>query len=90
MNQGQSSSNLVNTWKDAVKKHIATLQNYLLVLNNKQVDCENELHQLVTNRSINFSERKTRTLELMEEQERLKQLIDDLERIIITDKGDTE
>jgi hypothetical protein len=87
MNQ-EISSNLVSNWNNTVKGHIVTLKKYLVVLNNKQSDCEYKLHQLVTNTSIKFSERKTKTLELMEEQEKMKRLIEDLERII-PDKGET-
>ncbi len=82
------SSDLVHSWNTTVEGYIETLRNYLEILNQKQSDCEYELHQLVTNTSIKLSERKTRMLELMEEQEKLKELIDDLERIL-QDSGES-
>jgi hypothetical protein len=87
MNQ-ESSSNLDSHWNKAVDSYKVKLRNFLDELNNKQSHCEYELHQLVTNTSIIFSERKQRTLELMEEQEKIKQLMDKLEMILL-DKGDT-
>ncbi|MDQ6598095.1 hypothetical protein [Bacillus salipaludis] len=87
MNQ-ELSSNLDKYWNEAVNSYKGKLRNYLEILNNKQSDCEDELHQLVTNTSIKFSERKHRTLELMEQQEKVNQLIDELETILL-DKGDT-
>ncbi|MFF2447461.1 hypothetical protein ACFVSW_10160 [Neobacillus sp. NPDC058068] len=87
MNQ-ESSSNQDFQWNETVHRYKVKLRNYLEVLNTKQSDCEYELHQLVTNISIKFSERKHRTLELMEEQEKIKQLKDNLETILL-DKGDT-
>jgi antitoxin component HigA of HigAB toxin-antitoxin module len=87
MNQ-DSASNLVHSWNTTVKGYIETLRNYLEVFNQKQSDCEYELHQMVTNTSIKLTERKTLTLELMEEQEKIIELIDDLERIL-QDSGDS-
>jgi hypothetical protein len=82
------SFDLVHSWNTTIECYIETLRNYLEILNQKQSDCEYELHKLVTNTSIKLSERKTRTLELMEEQEKLKELIDDLE-IILQDSGES-
>ncbi|MCM3690953.1 hypothetical protein [Neobacillus niacini] len=79
MNQ-ESSSNLVNHWNHAVSGYRLTLKSYLEALKTKQRDCENELHQLVTNTKI--SERKDRMLVLIEEQDKISQLIDDVERIL--------
>jgi hypothetical protein len=86
MNQ-DLSSNLVQIWNTTVKDYIETLRNYSEVFNQKQRECEYELHQLVSNTSIKLTERKTLTLELMEEQEKLIELINDLERIL-EDSGD--
>lgn len=86
MKVGLSSNNLEQL-NGTVKSYIATLEMYLEVLNNKLSDCGDELRQLVTDTSIKFSERKKGTIELMIKQEKLQQLIEDIERIIV-DKGD--
>ncbi|WP_423798186.1 hypothetical protein [Neobacillus sp. SAB-20_R2A] len=81
----ESSSNieLLNKWNEMINGYKLELSSFKDLLSKKQSECENELHGLVANTSISFSERSNRMLALIKEQETIKHLIDDLEKVTV-------
>ncbi|WP_462411410.1 hypothetical protein [Neobacillus sp. Marseille-QA0830] len=66
----------LNTLLQSLNDFHSNLTTYKDLLTIKQSECENKLHDLVKDTSVSFLDRKNQMLSLMEEQEKIKNLVD--------------
>ena len=77
-----NANNILNDWNNFIAEYKIQIRYYLELLDQKKSECEDELHQLVSNTSIELTERTNKMISLMKEQEDMKQLFDLLKEII--------